>query len=265
MIPQQQIMPTIEYPQMFGQQQMMNPFGFGSQFGNFCTNNSKTFISSFMQFMFDYIAKTQNEYAKEIEIDESLKGAWGDPHFNFKDEVGESVNVNHRGIDGETYNVFNADGLDIDAEYKKVGNNTAPQTVGAVRVNAGNQELLLNEGKVILDGIELTVGTIKTLKDGRKVEILENGSVKVLTKDSEGTINIVNKTGHYDIDPEGTLGINIRNDLGGILGLLSVQGLDKTKAEILTKYDTNKNGILDDGDGGLVDKFKTDDIGLYQY
>ena len=277
MMPQQQMMPTMGYPQMMGQQQMMdpfsqmmNPFSFGSQFGNPFQSDPMSSLTSLIDYLLSLIGGTGLEeplIEDEVVFGDELNGAWGDPHFDFTDPNGNKATIDHKGADGETYNILNADGLDIDAEYKKWDDSENPQVMGAVRVGAGNQELLLNEGKVTLNGRELAKGTTGTLQDGRKVEILDNGSVTLHAKDGEGEINIVNKDGYYNIDPVGKeIGINTGIDAGGILGLLATLGKAQTKEQIIADYDTNKNGILDDGDTKIGDEFKANkDIGKYKY
>ncbi len=199
-------------------------------------------------------------------IADDLQGAWGDPHFNFVDSTGEKVTIDHKGTDGQTYNILNADGLDIDAEYKIAADPNNPQVMGAVRIQAGLQQLILNEGKVILDGKELKAGTKKLLGDSRIIEVQENGNLKINTKDGIGNINIVNQGDYYDIDPSGQLNIDTTKDSGGVLGFLTVLGQHKSKEEILNQYDTNKDGKLDDKDEGLAQSFsEVNDIGLYQY
>lgn len=204
----------------------------------------------------------EKPFSEEIIIEDELKGAWGDPHFNFKDKTGEKVTIDHKGTDGQTYNVLNADGLDIDAEYKKHADTDNPQVMGAVRIDAGGQELVMNKGKVTLDGKEVNADEIK-LADGRTATVQENGSVAIKTKDGKGTIKIENDGEYYNIDPSGTVGINSQTQSGGVLGFLTTQGKTKTRDEILKEYDTNKNGMLDDGDK-LPDQFRAQkDIGLY--
>lgn len=201
---------------------------------------------------------------EDVVIEDEILGAWGDPHFNFKDKSGKNVTIDHKGITGETYNVLNADGLDIDAEYK-YWDEKSPQVMGAVKIQAGNQQLLLHNGKTTIDGKEIKAGEKARLADGRTVTVEKNGNVKITTKDGKGEFDIKNKTGkngsYYDIDPSGT--VNIHKD-GGILGFLWNQGKTKTKKEILDKYDTNKNGILDAKDQKMEQAFRAkSDLGFY--
>lgn len=199
-------------------------------------------------------------------IDPGNKGGWGDPHFHFTDKTGKAVTIDHKGIDGNTYNILNADGLDIDAEYKQYHDPQKPQLMGAVRVDAGNQELLMNDGKVFLDGEQLENGTNHRLNDGRTIEISSNGSAKIHTKDKKGVIDINYNNKHYNIDPSGQISINKNSSLGGILGFLTLLGKTLAKNEILDKFDTNNNKLLDDNDNKLASIFTaTTDIGLYSY
>ncbi len=248
--------------------------GLQNQFGYNPINNLMNYIMSLVDQLSGTGAGTPGApFEEEIIIEDDLKGAWGDPHFNFKDKTGENVVIDHKStkdgknLYGETYNILNADGLDIDAEYKK-HTDEAPQVMGAVRINAGNQELLMHEGKTTLDGKALKVGETK-LADGRTVKVEENGNVSIKTKDGKGTFNIEKHTSdtsgsYYNIDPSGAVGINTKKDNGGILGFLNVEGKTQTKDEILKQYDTNKNGMLDSEDNGLEKMFRANkDIGLY--
>lgn len=202
----------------------------------------------------------------DMYVNPDNKGAWGDPHFHFTDSTGKSVTIDHKGIDGETYNILNADGLDIDAEYKRYKDPKNPQLMGAIRVNAGNQQLIMHEGKVLLDGEEIRKGTSVKLKDGRTIEISNKGSVDIKTLDDKGVIKVKYQNGYYDIDPEGNIGVNTKNSYGGILGYLMYLGQHVKKQEILERYDTNKNGKLDNDDDKIATAFTSvSDIGFYSY
>ena len=242
-------------PQMMPQMPMQQPsFGLDQIMG---------LLMSMMQMMMGGgFPGGQQVLQEEVIIGDSL--AWGDPHFKFEDETGKEVTIDHKGTDGETYNVLNADGLDIDAEYKHVGGD-APQVMGAVRIDAGNQELILNKGKTTLDGEELKAGEYK-LNDGRTFIVKDNGSVDISTKNGDGTINIKKDGDRYDVGTTGKVGVNTGIDNGGVLGFLATQGQNNSKDEILAEWDTSGNGILDNDDEKIVNMFRTqDDIGIYQY
>ncbi len=240
-------------------------------------NNQMSSLMSYINYLVNFLSgKTSGSnllnnsnlpYEEEIIIEEDLQGAWGDPHFNFRDKTGNKVTIDHKSTKngktyyGETYNILNADGLDIDAEYKKHTDPNNPQVMGAVRVNAGTQELILHEGKTLLEGKELKAGTKQRLKDGRTLIIGQNGNVTVNTKDGQGRIDIKYNGIHYDIDPAAEKGINFNPE--GVLGFLWSKGKTMTKQQILATYDTNKNGMLDSADKNLERVFKSKkDIGL---
>ena len=254
-------MPTIMQGQSIGgfpQMPMPQPsFGLDQVMG---------LLMGMMQMMmgggFPVLANGQQEIIQEEVIIGDTR-AWGDPHYVFEDKTGKDVTIDHKGTDGETYNVLNADGLDIDAEYKHHGGNK-PQDIGAVRIDAGNQELILNRGKATLDGQELKEGE-HTLADGRTINV-NNGNVDISTINGDGTISVKKDGGRYDISTSGKVGVNTNIDNGGILGFLATQGQNNSKDEILKEWDTSGNGILDNDDAKIVNMFRTqDDIGIYQY
>jgi len=172
----------------------------------------------------------------QTEIATANKGVWGDPHFETKGLDGKEIKFDHKGTAGNTYNIFQGDGYEVDALYKNHTDPNAPRVMDKAKIVAGKDVIEHNSsGQTLINGEELKDGSSQTLKDGTK--ITASGANMILeSKDKDGAkINVTSQDGYINIDPEGKFG-----NLGGILGTAMKQNKGLTEEES-NKFDvTNK-------------------------
>lgn len=145
------------------------------------------------------------------------KGAWGDPHFeiavdknkNGKLDSGEKTSFDHKGVSGNTYQIFKADGMDIKAKYEDTNNPDAPQVMGEVSIN--DKFKITKDGKLMsMDGKPMTLEQARQL--GLDIQKTANGYM-IKGANGSGDIEIKCNGTYIDIDPKGDF-----NNATGILG-----------------------------------------------
>ena len=158
---------------------------------------------------------------QQIEIGKDGKGVWGDPHYeiNFdkngdgKIDKGEGVKFDHKGVNGNTYNIFEGDGISVKGRYDEWKNNpNAPQIIGEVSVN--DQAKITKDGKLNMNGQDMNLkqGEKVQMQDGSQLEKTKDG-YRVHSKEGDAHIDIRCNGNYIDVDPEGKFG-----NLGGIVG-----------------------------------------------
>ena len=230
---QQMMFPQQMYQQsiMQQQQQMMFP-----QQGN-----SSGFMQQIMSMILPMLLGDLTEQSQtdqpttvdQTDIEVKNQGVWGDPHFETKGKDGKAIKFDHKGTAGNTYNVFQGDGYEVDALYKDSGNPNLPRVMDKARIVAGKDVIVHNsQGQTFVNGKEIKDGATVKLNDGTKVTA-QGANMILDSKDKDGAkINITSQDGYINIDPEGKFG-----NLGGILGT----AINKNKG--LTEEEANKFNI----------------------
>lgn len=250
------IQPAVLQGQFFGQSSLQMPFmnNIGQMMQSFVEN---FVIQSLMQSFQSMFAPQQID---QTEITAEAK-AWGDPHFNVTNSKGEDLMTNHKGTDGNTYNILDArgnDGLLVDAKYVPHTDPNNPQIMGKIRVMAGNEELLFDkDGPTTINGNVLEKGETYTTQDGTTIKVLDNGNVDVVSKEKDATLHLVNAGEHLDLlVKEGSKLGNGYQQLGGVLGtLLNNRDNLNSIGDVDHINDINGDGKNDDlnGNGFIED------------
>lgn len=166
----------------------------------------------------------------QINIAASSRGEWGDPHFNLTGKDGKAINFDHKGVSGNTYNLFQGDNLQVVGKYEDYKDPKNPQIVGETAVKAGNDVFkLTKDGKASINGQDLNIkdGQEIQLQDGTKIKRVNGKEYQVTSNDGDGKVNIkAEGGGGMAVDPEG----NFSNP-GGIIGTAIDQNRALTKEE----------------------------------
>lgn len=238
-MPQQQMM--MPQQQMFmPQQQMMIPQYQQQQ------DNSSGFMMQLIQMLLPLLLKnnqsavTNNQPTtiEQTEIVEDSVGVWGDPHFDAIGADGKTaVKFDQKGIVGDTYNVFQGDGYEVDARYDTHKSGYA--IMGEAHIKAGADSIAVTkDGKTTINGKVIKDGSTVKLNDGTKVNV-NGANTTIESRDGDGgKIAITNTDGKYlNIDPSGKM-----SGLGGILGtaMANNKALTEEECEKFNITGTNK-------------------------
>jgi len=160
------------------------------------------------------------------------KGIWGDPHYTATGADGKTkINFTHDGKTGDTYNVFEGDGYEIEGKYGLAGNNI--NKILDTTIKAGNDSIGYNvKGEVTINGETIKDGATVKLNDGTKVT--KNGKSMILeSREGDSKVEFKNNDG-ICLDPSGKF-----SNLGGILGTAISENRNLSEEEA-NKFDITK-------------------------
>ena len=218
MMIQQQPMMIQQQPMMIQQQQQIMPQQQSDSSG-FMQQLIMMLLSTLMQ-----PAAPEEEIVEEEIIDESV-GVWGDPHFDAVGVDGKTkIKFDQKGKVGDTYNVFQGDGYEIDARYDNWNGGYA--IMGEAKIKAGADTIgIAKDGKITVNGKQIKDGKTVKLNDGTKLIVTGKNAV-IESRDGNSKINITNGGGYLNIDPTGKF-----SGLGGILGTAMAGNKNLTEEE----------------------------------
>ncbi|MEI8388836.1 MAG: hypothetical protein WCG23_03015 [bacterium] len=165
----------------------------------------------------------------DIETNISDTSVWGDPHYQAKGSDGTTdINFTHNGTTGDTYNVFQGDGYEVDGKYGLAGNDV--NKILDANIKDGNDLINYNvNGETSINGKKLNDGETITLADGTKIS-QKGTNMTMDTKDGNSSIGFRNNDG-ICLDPTGKF-----TNIGGILGTAIAQNKNLTEEEA-NKFD----------------------------
>jgi hypothetical protein len=160
---------------------------------------------------------------KDPSINVAGRGVWGDPHYSIIGSNGKPIDFTHNGVAYNTYDVFSADGVEIDGLYTPYAN--APCVITKSTIKIGADQIIFDvNGKAQINGKDVTQGAY-TLSDGTKITI-SNGVLSISKRDGNGQIDIKADGNSMTIDPSGEF-----SNMSGILGTAIAENRTMTEAE----------------------------------
>ena len=174
-------------------------------------------------------ASYEDVAAQQKETNICDTSVWGDPHYQAKGADGTTdINFTHNGTTGDTYNVFQGDGLEVDGKYGLDGYDV--NKILDANIKDGSDLINYNvNGETSINGKKVNDGETITLADGTK--ITQKGTNMTLdTQDGNSSIGFRNNDG-ICLDPTGKF-----TNIGGILGTAIAQNKNLTEEEA-NKFD----------------------------
>ena len=196
------------------------------------------YAGSYQEATIPRCASYEDVAAQQKETNICDTSVWGDPHYQAKGADGTTdINFTHNGTTGDTYNVFQGDGLEVDGKYGLDG--YAVNKILDANIKNGSDLIDYNvNGETSINGKKVNDGETITLADGTK--ITQNGTNMTLdTKDGNSSIGFRNNDG-ICLDPTGKF-----TNIGGILGTAIAQNKNLTAADTKTTAADTKTAAAD--------------------
>ena len=167
----------------------------------------------------------EEEVIEQTEIIDDSIGVWGDPHFDAVGADGKTkIKFDQKGVVGDTYNVFQGDGYEVDARYDNWNGGYA--IMGEAKIKAGADTIgISKDGTIKVNNNVIKDGKTIELNDGTKL-IVTGKNALIESRDGDSKINITNGGGYLNIDPSGKFA-----GLGGILGTAMAGNKNLTEEE----------------------------------